>query len=193
MLQSAPARIKPSPHPRHDGGDSTYGACPPLAILTKLRCNASQEGLDGSFMVNIHSGKRLWQPAVSDWDFLEWDIEPFPNLKGTWYHVPGSHRWVHFITITQRITPVVLPCRTPLSWCRRESYHNAMQQAQQDCIYTNQCNWAILFVPSMSSDHGSETVMYEITTLPLYPKKSERFLPSLPLHGMAQALYLTFF
>ena len=59
--------------------------------------------------------------------------------------------------------------------------------------YTNPCNWTVPFVPSMPSDHGSETFVYETTTLPLYPKKPERFPQSLPLRGMAHlALNLTF-
>jgi hypothetical protein len=46
-----------------------------------------------------------------------------------------------------------------------KSFHNTMQQGQQDHIYTNQCNWMIPFVPSMPSDHGLEAVVYETTTL----------------------------
>jgi len=49
------------------------------------------------------------------------------------------------------------------------------------------------FVPSVPSDHGSETVVYETTTLPLYPKAPAGFPPLLPLCGVAHlALYLTF-
>jgi hypothetical protein len=72
------------------GGIAPADACPPPAILTKWRFYASHEGSDGSFMVNICSSERLWQPPVSDWDFLEWDIEPIPNPGGTWYRVSGS-------------------------------------------------------------------------------------------------------
>ena len=74
-----------------------------------------------------------------------------------------------------------------------KSFHNAMQRAQQDRIYTKTCNWTVPFVPSMPSDHGSETVLYETTTLPIYPRKPNEFLPSLPLRSVAHlALYLTF-
>ncbi len=67
------------------------------------------------------------------------------------------------------------------------------QQAQQDRIYTNPCNWKIPFVRSMSSDHGSETAVYETTTLSLYLKPPKRFPPLLPLRGMAHlAIYLNF-
>ncbi len=53
-------------------------------------------------MVNLCSGKRLWQPPALNWDY-EWDIEPIPNPEGTWYRVPGSHRWVQFDVITSWI------------------------------------------------------------------------------------------
>jgi hypothetical protein len=85
------------------GGISPADACLPPAILTKWRFYASHEGLDGSFMVNICSGKRLWQPPVLDWDLLEWDIELIPNPGGTWYHVPGSCRWIQLNCITSWI------------------------------------------------------------------------------------------
>jgi hypothetical protein len=39
------------------GGIAPADACPPPAILTKWHFYASHEGLDGSFMVNICSGK----------------------------------------------------------------------------------------------------------------------------------------
>ena len=71
------------------GGIAPADACPPPAILTKWRIYTSPEGLDGPFMVNLCSGKRLWQPPASDWDY-EWDIEPIPNPEGTWYRDPGS-------------------------------------------------------------------------------------------------------
>jgi len=53
-------------------------------------------------MVNLRSGKRLWRPPDSDWDY-EWDIELIPNPEGTWYRVPGSRRWVHLDSITSWI------------------------------------------------------------------------------------------
>ncbi len=71
------------------GGITPADACLSPAILTQWLFYDSHEGLDGSFMLNICSGKWLWQPPVLDWDF-EWDIEPFPNPEGTWYRVPGS-------------------------------------------------------------------------------------------------------
>jgi hypothetical protein len=82
------------------GGIAPADACPPPAILTEWRFYTSPEGLD--FMVNLCSGERLWQPPASDWDY-EWDIEPIPNPKGTWYPVPGSRRWVQFDVITSWI------------------------------------------------------------------------------------------
>jgi hypothetical protein len=85
------------------GGIAPADACLLPAILTKWRFYASHEGSDGSFMVNICSGKRLWQPLILDWDFLEWDIEPIPNPGGTWYHVPGSHQWIQLDCITSWI------------------------------------------------------------------------------------------
>jgi hypothetical protein len=84
------------------GGIAPADACPPPAILTEWRLYTSPEGLDGSFMVNLRSGERLWQPPASDWDY-EWDIEPIPNPEGTWYCVPGSRRWVQFDVITSWI------------------------------------------------------------------------------------------
>ncbi len=84
------------------GGIAPADACPPPAILTKWRFYASHEGLDGSFMVNICSGKRLWQPPVLDWD-LEWDIEPIPNPGGMWYCVPGFRQWIQLDCITSWI------------------------------------------------------------------------------------------
>jgi len=63
------------------GGIAPADACPPQAILTKWCLYTSPEGLDGSFMVNLRSGERLWQPPASDWDY-EWDIEPIPNPEG---------------------------------------------------------------------------------------------------------------
>jgi hypothetical protein len=82
------------------GGIAPADACPPPAILTEWRFYTSPEGLD--FMVNLHSGERLWQPPASDWDY-EWDIEPIPNPDGTWYRVPGSRQWVQFDVITSWI------------------------------------------------------------------------------------------
>jgi hypothetical protein len=88
------------------GGKAPADACPPPAILTEWRFYASHEGLDGlSVMVNIQSGKRLWQPPALDWDSASWDIEPTLNPKGTWYRVPGSRRWVLFDIITCWIHP----------------------------------------------------------------------------------------
>jgi hypothetical protein len=72
------------------GGIAPAGACPPPAILTDWRSYTSPEGLDGTFMVNLLSGERLWQPPASDWD-SEWDIEYSRNPEGAWYRVPGSH------------------------------------------------------------------------------------------------------
>ena len=84
------------------GGIAPADACPPPAILTDWRFYTSPEGLDGSFMVNLRSGERLWRPPDSDWDY-EWDIESIPNPEGTWYRVPGSRRWVQFDVITSWI------------------------------------------------------------------------------------------
>ena len=84
------------------GGIAPADACPPPVILTDWRFYASQEGIDGTFMVNLRSGKRLWRPPDSDWDY-EWDIESIPNPEGTWYRVPGSRRWVHLDYITSWI------------------------------------------------------------------------------------------
>ena len=84
------------------GGIASANACPPPAILTEWHLYTSPKGLDGSFMVNLCSGKRLWQPPASDWDY-EWDIEPIPNPEGTWYRVPGSRQWVQFDVITSWI------------------------------------------------------------------------------------------
>ena len=76
------------------GGIAPADACPPPATLTEWHFTTSHEGLDGlSFMVNLRSGERLWQPPALVWD-LDWDIEPIPNPVGTWYRVPGSRRWV---------------------------------------------------------------------------------------------------
>jgi hypothetical protein len=55
------------------GGIAPADACPPPAILTDWRFYTSPEGLDGTIMVNLLSGKRLWQPPALDWD-IEWDI-----------------------------------------------------------------------------------------------------------------------
>ena len=83
------------------GGIAPADACPPPAILTNWRLYTSHEGFDGSFMVNICSGERFWQPPASDWDHESWDIAPIPpKPEGTWYRVPGSRRWVQFDVIT---------------------------------------------------------------------------------------------
>jgi hypothetical protein len=83
------------------GGIAPDDACPPPAILTNWRLYTSHEGLDGSFMVNLRSGKRLWEPPASDWDYESWAIaEPIRNPGGTWYRVPGSCRWVQLDVIT---------------------------------------------------------------------------------------------
>lgn len=82
------------------GGIAPADACPPPAILTEWRFYSSHEGSDGSFMVNLRSGERLWQPPAPVWDYDAWDIEPIPNPEGTWYRVPGCHRWVHLDIIT---------------------------------------------------------------------------------------------
>jgi len=84
------------------GGIAPADACPPPAILTEWRFYTSPEGLDGSFMVNLRSGERLWQPPASDWGH-EWDIKPIPTPEGTWYRVPGSRRWVQLDEITSWI------------------------------------------------------------------------------------------
>jgi hypothetical protein len=85
------------------GGIAPADACPPPAILTDWCFYTSPEGLDGTFMVNLLSGERLWQPPASDdWDY-DWNIEPILNPEGTWYRVPGSHRWVQFDVITNWI------------------------------------------------------------------------------------------
>jgi hypothetical protein len=85
------------------GGIAPDDACPPPAVLTEWRCYAHHESPGGSFIVNLCSGKQLWQPPASDWDVLEWDIEYSPNPEGTWYRVPGSRRWVHVDYITSWI------------------------------------------------------------------------------------------
>ena len=46
------------------GGIASANACPPPAILTEWHLYTSPKGLDGSFMVNLRSGKRLWQPPA---------------------------------------------------------------------------------------------------------------------------------
>ena len=84
------------------GGIVPTDACLPPAILTDWRSYTSTEGLDGTFMVNLLSGERLWQPPASDWD-SEWNIEYSRNPEGAWYRVPGSHRWVHLDYITSWI------------------------------------------------------------------------------------------
>ena len=84
-------------------GITPVDACPPPAVLTEWRCYACHDSIGGSNMVNLRSGKQLWQPPASDWDVLEWDIEYTPNPKGTWYRVPGSRRWVHLDYITSWI------------------------------------------------------------------------------------------
>jgi len=55
-------------------------------------------------LVNLCSGKQLWQPPALDWD-IEWDIVFSPNPEDVWYRVSGSHRWVHldYINITSWI------------------------------------------------------------------------------------------
>ena len=84
------------------GGIAPADACPPSATLAEWRLYTSHKGLDGSFLVNLCSGERLWQPPASDWNY-EWDIEPTLNPEGTWYGVPGSRRWVQFVIITSWI------------------------------------------------------------------------------------------
>ena len=84
------------------GGIAPADACPPPAILTDWRFYTSPEGLDGTFMVNLRSGERLWQPPASDLGY-DWNIEPIPNPEGTWYRVPGSRRWVQLDEITSWI------------------------------------------------------------------------------------------
>jgi hypothetical protein len=72
------------------GGIAPNDACPPPAILAEWRCYSSYKlGSGGSFMVNIQSGKRLWQPPASDWDRLAWEIGYFSNHK-CW----NPKRWV---------------------------------------------------------------------------------------------------
>ena len=86
------------------GGVAPYDACPPPAILTDWCLYTSKEGLDGSFMVNLCSGERLWEPPALDWDYESWDIaEPIQNPGGTWYQVPGSRRLVQLDVITSWI------------------------------------------------------------------------------------------
>jgi len=84
------------------GGIAPNNACPPPAVLTEWRCYARQDSPGGSSMVNLCSGKQLWHPPALDWD-IEWDIAYSPNLEGTWYRVPESHRWVHLDYITSWI------------------------------------------------------------------------------------------
>jgi hypothetical protein len=85
------------------GGIAPADACPPPATLTEWRFYTSQEGIDGTFMINIRSGERLWEPPASDWDYGSWDIKPLPNPEGTWYRVPSSRRWVQLDEITSWI------------------------------------------------------------------------------------------
>jgi hypothetical protein len=85
------------------GGIAPADACSPPAILTEWRFYTCPKVLDGSFfMVNLRSGERFWLPPDSDWDY-EWNIEPIPNPKGTWYRVPSSRQWVQFDVITSWI------------------------------------------------------------------------------------------
>ena len=81
------------------GGIAPADACPPPATLTEWRFYASQEGIDGTFMVNLRSGERLWRPPDSVWDD-EWEIGYKPKPEGTWYRVPGTRRWVLLDIIT---------------------------------------------------------------------------------------------
>jgi hypothetical protein len=50
------------------GGIAPADACLSPAILTDWCFYTSPEGLDGTVMVNLLSGKRLSQPPASDWD-----------------------------------------------------------------------------------------------------------------------------
>ena len=89
-------------------------------------------------------------------------------------HLSPSLRWTRFVA--------------PMLGCPgadAKSFHNAMQQAQQDHIYTNPCNWTIPFIHSMPSDHGLETVVYDTTTLPLYLKLPKTISLLLSLHNVA--------
>lgn len=74
-------------------GKAPTDACPPPAILTDWRFYTIPKGLDGTFMVNLCSGERLWQPPASVMN-CDCNIDPIPNPEGTWYCVPGSRQWV---------------------------------------------------------------------------------------------------
>jgi hypothetical protein len=84
------------------GGIAPGDACPPPAVLTEWRCYARHDSPGGSSMVNLRSGEQLWQTPALDWD-IEWDIAYSSNPEGAWYHVPGSHQWVHLDYITSWI------------------------------------------------------------------------------------------
>ena len=52
----------------------------------------------------------------------------------------------------------------------------------------------IPFVPLIPSDHGSETVVYDTTTLPLYLKTTEKqFAVAFPARRGRLAMYLNVF
>ncbi len=71
------------------------------------------------------------------------------------------------IYITQRITPVILSWHTPLSWCRPKVFSQCHAASTARLHLYWLCNWTIPSVPSIPSNHGTETVVYETTTLPL--------------------------
>jgi hypothetical protein len=73
------------------GGIVPADACPPPAILTDWRFYTSPEGLDGTFMVNLCSGKRLWHHRLRIWVMIGiLSQSQIPRAHGTVSQVPAD-------------------------------------------------------------------------------------------------------
>ncbi len=161
------------------GGIAPADACPLPAILTKLRFYASHEGLDGSFMVNICSGERLWQPPVLDWD-LEWDNGLIPNPGGTWYRVPGSRQWIQLDCITSWIH-----CPTDYRWYLVEDTAQPLQYARPLLPHQIDFILAKLTLHQMNHKKGGSVAPHQVLLVPAKPVESGRSLSPTRPHPMS--------
>ncbi len=161
------------------GGIAPADACSLPAILTKWRFYASHEGLDGSFIVNICSGKWLWKPPVSDWN-LEWDIEPIPNPGGTWYHVPGCRQWIQLDCITSWIHRP-----TDYRWYLVEDTARPLQYACPPFPHQIDFNLAKLTLRWMNHKKGGSVAPCHVILVPAKPVESGCSLSPTHPHPMS--------
>jgi hypothetical protein len=160
------------------GGIAPADACLPPAILTKWRFYASNEGSDGSFMVNICSGEWLWQPPVLDWD-SEWDIVLIPNPGGMWYHVSGSPRWIQLDCITSWIH-----CPTDYRWYLVEDTARPLQYARPPLPHQINFIHTKLTLRWMNHKKGGSVAPRQVLLVPAKPVESGRSLSPTRPHPM---------